>query len=281
MATKDTPQDAQKAPQTALAAAPGAGGLTLPSELLAQLAEEAKDDAAKERPAISRISLKSGVMSYGGTPMANNEVEAIIVGASFRNTFYAGRYDPNNIKNPNCFALSLDDEDMKPDDNVAEPEHETCKGCPQNEWGSDPNGGRGKACKQSRRLVLIPANALTDAAGNANPEGVKVAELAMMDLPVTSVKNYSQFVNTLAATANVPAWAAVCKIKVVPDAKTQFKVLFQAMRVVPTVDLLNAIKMRRQDATRIALEPYAETETKGEDSGATERATAAKKPAKF
>ncbi len=278
MATqKHTPSDPQNGPQTALTVPCGATPLALPASLLASLAEEAKNEAAKERPAISRISLKSGVMSYGGQPMPNNEVEAIIVGASFRNTFYAGRYDPNNIKNPNCFALSLSDENMVPDDNVAEPEHATCAGCPRNEWGSDPNGGRGKACKQTRRLVLIPANALE----GEDAEKVKIAELAMMDLPVTSVKNHSQFVNTLSATANVPAWAAVAKIKVVPDAKTQFKVLFQAMRVVPTEPLLEALKARRADATRVALEPYAETETKESDEAPTAPSGTTKKPAKF
>lgn len=273
---KTTPADAQIATQMALAPVGATTPLALPASVLAGLAEEAKEAAAKERPALSRISLKSGVMSYGGQPMPNNKVEAIILSASFRNTWYAGRYDPNNIKNPNCFSLSLSDENMLPDDNVAEPAHGTCAGCPNNEWGSDPNGGRGKACKQSRRLVIMPANALEEGV-----DKVKTAELAVMDLPVTSVKNYSQLVNTLSATAGVPTWAAVVQISVVPDAKTQFKVLFQAMRIVPTVELLDAIKTRREEATRIALEPYKETETSEEDPDAGKQASSQKKPSKF
>jgi hypothetical protein len=253
--------------------------LSLPQDVLAGLAEIAKDEAAKERPSLSKISLKSGVMSYGGAPMPGNKVEAVILTASYRNAYYAERFDPNNIKNPNCFALAESDDDMAPHDNVAEPEHDTCDGCPKAEWGSDPNGGRGKACKQTRRLVLMPATVIDEGA-----EKLKSAELAVLDLPVTSVKNYSQFVNTLSASAGVPVWAAVAQISVVPDAKTQFKVLFQAMRIVPSMDVLDAIKLRKEEAVRIGLQPYDETAIKdGEvDQDAMVKSTSTpKKAAKF
>ena len=192
--------------------------------------------------------------------MPGNKVEAIIVAATYRNAFYADRFDANNIKNPNCFALSDTDKDMVPHMNVIEPEADNCHDCPKAEWGSDPNGGRGKACKQTRRLVLIPANALDE-----GPEKLKTAELAIMDIPVTSVRNYSQFVNTLSASAGVPVWAAVCQISVVPDIKTQFKVLFQAMRIVPSTELLDAIKIRKEEALRIGLLPYEETASKDDE----------------
>jgi hypothetical protein len=279
MATQQpkTPTDAQNAPQTALTTPAQGGSLALPASLLASLAEEAKEAAAKERPSISKISLKSGVMSYGGAPMMNNEVEAIILSASYRNAWYATKFDPNNIKNPNCFAFSEEDEGMAPHENVAEPVHATCEGCTKAEWGSAGENSRGKACKQTRRLVLLPSNALDEGI-----EKVKTAELAILDLPVTSVKNYSQFINTLAASAGVPAYAAVCKVKVVPDMKTQFKVMFQAMRVVPSVELLDALKSRRPEALRISLQPYDETALMEENyaEGSANKG-GSKKPAKF
>jgi hypothetical protein len=43
---------------------------------------------------------------------------------------------------------------------------------------------------------------------------------------------------------------------VVPDPKTQFKVLFQAMRIVPSTAVLEAIKTRKEEALRIGLMPY-------------------------
>lgn len=252
-----------------------AGGLALPTDVLAALAQEAKAASATERPAVGRISLKSGVMSYAGNPVAGNKMEAIILCASFRNVWYAGRYDPNNIVNPSCFALSMSDEDMAPHDNVAKPCNETCSGCEKNEWGSDPNGGRGKACKQTRRLILLPGHAMEQ-----GPDALRTAELAVMDLPVTSVKNYSTYVNMLTASTNMPTYAAVAEISVAPDAKTQFKVQFKPMRVVPSLDHLQAIKARLDGAKQLALEPYAETADPDEvEAAAAAAAPAAKRPA--
>lgn len=228
--------------------------IALPTNIMERLAAQAKAAAAKERPAVGKISLKSGVMTYQGAAMPGNKTEAIILAASYRNVWYAGRYDANNIVNPNCFALALDDEGMAPHENVEKPEHPTCEGCAKNEWGSDPNGGRGKACKQTRRLVLIPASVLDQGA-----KAVSSAEFAILDVPVTSVKNYSGFVNTLSASVGVPPHAAVCEISIVPDAKTQFKVRFQPLRVVPNEELLNAIEARMEQARSLSIEPYEET----------------------
>jgi hypothetical protein len=250
--------------------------MALPSDVMARLAEKAKDASAKERPAISRISLKSGVMSYAGNAIPNNKMEAVILSAAFRNVWYAGRYDPNNIVNPNCFAIALDDDNMVPHPNVTQPVHPTCAGCPKNEWASDPNGGRGKACKQTRRLVLMPGSAV-----EKTTDEVLAAELAVMDIPVTSVKNFSTFVNTLTATAGVPPYAAVAEVSTVPDAKTQFKVNFRGMRVVPSVEILNAIEKRLEQADKLSIEPYEETANDDPPPAEEAVAAAAKKSKKF
>ena len=223
------------------------------SAILAELAAEAKAAAAKERPALGKISLKGGVMSYAGNPVPGNTLDAVVLASVYRNTFYAGRFDPKNIVNPNCFALGVDDKAMSPHENVSHPEHPTCKGCPRNDWGTDLNGGQGKACKQTRRLVLTPVAAL------ASVDAVKSAELALLDIPVTSVKYYSSYVNVLAASLNLPPYAAVVNISLLPDPKTQIKLAFTPVRPVDNVDVLRALKARQDDALRAALTPYDET----------------------
>jgi hypothetical protein len=230
------------------------GAVAMPQDVMAMLAQHAKDAAAKERPATSMISLRAGVLSYGGTPVPNNKLEVIVVAAAFRNVWYAGKFDPNNIVNPNCFALSLDESGMVPDEVVAQKPHTSCAGCPKNEWGSDPGGGRGKACKQSRRLVMLPADCAT------KPEAdVMTAEFAKMDIPVTSVKNYSSYVNAVAASTNRPTFAIVTEISTSPDVKTQFKVNFKPMRLIDNMESLTAIMKRIDSAQALALEPYEET----------------------
>lgn len=247
-------QTAQTALVATTPATTGQNALALPADLAAELAGYAKDAAAKERPSVSKISLKSGVISYAGQPVAGNNLDVIIIAAAYKNTLYKGRYDPNNITNPNCFAVSATGEDMAPHENVQEPENETCQGCPNSEWGSDPGGGRGKACKEGRRLILLPANALQDI------EAIKSGEMAILDMPVTSVKNWSNLVNQLGA-AGRPSWSVVVNVKTVPDAKSQFKVVLTPVQEINDVAAIQAIKARMNDALRIALTPYDETAT--------------------
>lgn len=257
---------AAQAPQAApVPAVRQQGAIALPADLMAELGAAAKEAAAKERPQVSRISLKSGVMSYGGDAVPGNNMDVIIVCGAQRNVFYAGQYDPNNIVNPNCFALGDGDEPMLahenvPDESVPEASEKTpretprsCKGCAMNEWGSDLRGGRGKACKETRRLIVLPANVLDD----ENPaEAIAKSEMAIIDLPVTSVGNYGSLVNSLAATLGLPVWAVVTNVLVSPHAKKQFEVTFTPLRPAGDEETIRALMKRRDEALRLALVPY-------------------------
>lgn len=238
------------------------GGLALPADMMAALAAEAKEVAAKERPAVARISLRSGIMSYQGNEMAGNKMQAVILASAFKNVLYTGAFDPDNIVSPDCFAFAENEEDLVPSANVREPRNATCAGCRMLEWGtgkkSDGSPSRGKACKETRRLIVMPWTAV-DAALTKGPDEILKSELAILDVPVTSVQNYSTFVNVLATTANVPPYAAMAEIMVVPDRKTQFQVKFQPMRTLPNMEILQAVKRRVEDARKLVLEPYEES----------------------
>ena len=266
-ARKGTPADVSDAPVAAQTAPAGtqlataqAQAVALPGSWREKLAGMAKDQAAKERPSVSKISLRAGVIKYGDQPVKGNILPAIVLLAAHRNTYYDRPFDPNNLANPVCFALSIEGEEMEahenvPDDNVPAFEQRRtrdCSTCPLNEWGSDPKGGRGKACKETRRLIILPADAATSA------EAAKAAEMAIIDIPVTSGKNYSNFVNGLAASAQVPPWAALTDISTQPDAKSQFKVTFTPTSVIDDDAVLEAIHARFEEAQRVALIPYDE-----------------------
>lgn len=226
------------------------------NEFMAELAAEAKDAAASERPAVSKLSTSSGILKYGGNPVDGNNMDVVILYASHRNVWYGGAYQRDNIKNPDCFALSETGEGMVPDPNVTNPPSSTCGGCPKNQWKSDVKAdgsvGKGKACKESRRMVMLPVSALESVAS------VQSAELAILDLPVTSAKNYGALVNTVAATVGVPVWACVVNVKVQPS-KNQFEVVLTPIRTAPSKEIALALKARVEDAKRVALEPYDET----------------------
>lgn len=274
-------QTAQKAPvsRAAPVAAPTpalrpANAVALPDDLMAELGAAAKDAAAKERPAVGRISLKSGQMSYGGQPVPGNAMDVLIVGSGHRNVFYAGAYNPDNIVNPNCFAMGGDDEGMAAHENVPDSEvppasddvagkaRETprsCVGCSKNAWGSAIRNGlpsKGKACKETRRLVLMPTDVLEGETIEEVVNNIKGAELAILDLPVTSVGNYANLVSTLAATMNLPVWAVVTNVHVVPDPRNQFSVRFTAIEPAGSEAVIRALMTRREEAMRIATQPY-------------------------
>lgn len=184
-----------------------------------QLAAMAKQATAVERASTSTIGTRAGILTYGGQPIPGNKLECIVLASRHTNLYYEGKYDPNNIMNPSCYAYGEDEKTLAPHPSVVNPINTTCAGCPKNEWGSDPGGGRGKACKNSRSLALIPADTA--------PADVLVAEIAVLKLPVTSVANWSNYVNKLSTLFNRPPLGVVTEVGTQPDTKSQFKVVFQ------------------------------------------------------
>jgi hypothetical protein len=240
-------------PVTTEVAVPLGGAAALPASLLAELAAEAKDAAAKERPLVSKISARAGMLSYQGNPIPGNRLPCVVLFAGYRNVFYSVSYDPDNIKNPDCFALSVSGEDMAPHENVVKPCHTTCTGCENAKWGTAMrNGkpGRGKACKETRRVVVLPVSALESA------DAVKKAELAFLDVPVTSGRNYSGYVNRLSTSANLPIWAAVTDVSARPHVRNQFELIFEPTQAIQDEEVLLAIKSRLEEARAIIMTPY-------------------------
>lgn len=214
------------------------------------LAEMAKKATATERPSSSTVSVRAGILSYNGTPVPQNCLEAIIIAGVHANLYYEDKYDPNDIKNPVCYAYSEDPdkETMRPHPKSSKPQAETCDDCPMNKWGSDPSGGRGKACKNTRRLALIPAD--------VTPDDIASAEIATMALPVMTVsKQWSPYVHKLATLYRRPPFAVVTRIGTKPDQKAQFMVTFDDVRPVD-VSLLEGIMAKHDTAISLLEKEY-------------------------
>lgn len=198
----------------------------------------------------NKISTRGGVLSYKQTPLKDNELHCIIVAALIENAYYEGAFDPDNPRAPVCFAFSTDGEDMAPHEKSHDPQHETCAGCPQNEFGS-ADKGRGKACKNVRRIAVLPLTAPFTAAD------VEEAEIATLNIPVMSVKGYSGYVKDLALKSNLPPWAWQTRIWCQPDPKSQYRVCFESADRKPLPDkLYNAIIARVKEAEKLLDTPY-------------------------
>lgn len=251
------------------------------NEFMAELAAQAKAVAAKERPDLARVSTRAGILAYNGEAIKGNKLQCVIVGMAYENAYYIDEFDADNPKNPACFAVATVDDGMTPHPTVPIKFNQLdkgptpaadCSGCWAAQWKSDPGGGKGKACKQKRRLLLLPTDALE------SPEAVRKAELAVLTLPVMSVKNYSKYVNGLAAQGGLPPWAVVTEVSTAPNVKSQFTVELNAVKPITDVAVLKAIRARQEEfdsLVTLPFEPY--VETTDEPAGDKPAAKSAKK----
>jgi hypothetical protein len=214
-----------------------------------RLAQSAKAVAALERPSLSQISLRGGVMSLNSVPVPGNKLLCVIVASAFENQFYDKAFDPNVKENPLCFALSADGKDMVPHDNSKEKQSTTCEMCPQLAWGSDPRpNSKGKACKQKRRLALLPHSAL-------EADKIKSAEMATLTIPVMSAKNWANYVNQVASQSARPPWAVLTEVSCHPDPRKQFEVRFELKALIHE-QFLDDVHARIEGAMQVLMTPY-------------------------
>jgi hypothetical protein len=197
----------------------------------------------------NKISTRGGRLSYHDTPLKNNEMTVLVLSALIENVYYEGAFDADNPSSPICFAFSDDGENMEPHEKAHEKQHEQCQGCPHDEWGTS-NTGKGKACKNVRRLAVMSMDDVTE-------NNILSGEIATLNVPVMSVKGYSAYVKELALTAGLPPFAWQTRVWLEPDAKSQFRVCFQAIDKKPLPEkFYPAILKRVKEAEKLLDVPY-------------------------
>lgn len=254
-----------------------------------ELAKEAEVAAAMEANAGGGqfFSIKGGALSWNDAPIPDNEMAVIILDSVLENVYFEGPYDPDTPQAPVCFAFGRAEDEMGPHlivTDAGQQLHEQCDGCEMNEWGS-ADVGRGKACRNTRRLAMIPAGQF-DRSGEfevfEDAAHFETAQVGYMKLPVTSVNGYAAFVKQVAGALKRPPFGIITKVSLVPDDKTQFKVVFEPMEKVG--DELMPIVMDRHNEAKTLIEfPYQLDDGEYEEPAPkkTRRAPAKKKaPAK-
>jgi hypothetical protein len=244
--------------------------IAVPVDLKALMEKAAVQAMQAEKPDNKFISFKSGVLSYNGNVAPGNKIQVIIVGNCFENQYFPGKYDPNKLASPDCYAVAHDEDELAPvPEDCTKAVSPSCTDCPLNEWESDPNGGKGKACKNTRRLGMIVASQVGDSMN---------AEVAYARLPVTSVANWAKYVNQIGNVVKRPPWGVITEMSVIPDMKSQFKVCFQFVGIVEDQHLEDVHRL--YDATyKAILFGYPKNDEKAQEEFVTK--TAAAKGKKF
>jgi hypothetical protein len=210
-----------------------------------QMAAEAQAVAKTERMSTNRILLRSGIMTYMDQPVPDNTLVGIVVAYAKEHSYYTTAWDPDNVVPPDCFALGMPEDEMEAHESVKDSPGPVCDDCPMFQW---PKGKKGpKPCGERRRLAIIPQT--------ETPEEIAEADMAMMRIPVTSIRNWGNYVNALSASVQRPPWGVLTQIKVAPDPKSQFKVHFEAVQALDN-DWLAQIVPRKEMARQMLLTPY-------------------------
>lgn len=241
----------EAAPKPAAKAAKGTTALVKWDEALAARAAVQKKVAAAASGGGAFVSFKGGGISYKGSAIEDDALDVVVLDSVMENQLYDGAYDENNPQAPLCYAFGRDLETMAPHPDVVEAgnaQADRCKDCPHNQWGTAEKG-RGKACKNVFRLALITAEEAE------TPEAVAEAELVFAKTPVTSGKNWGNYVRSLEAL-KLPPLAFVTTMAVVPSKGTQFQVTFKAEQKIEDGDVIGALLTKAEQAEAQIDFPY-------------------------
>lgn len=160
-------------------------------------------------PGQNQISVKGKMFTLPGKAPMPGPLYCVVLDYVWALMHYPGAFKQNKPQDPNCFAVGRDKPEtglVKPDPTSPEPQGENCRTCPKNQWKSDPKGGNGKACKNQRRLLIVPR----DTDPNAQPYTIYVSP--------TGLKNFDAYVRELASVHNLDPIQAVTAIDFNPSA---------------------------------------------------------------
>ncbi len=154
-----------------------------------------------ERQELAEIQKQIGAATGDRVRMKNNqafitpdgqegdELEVAIVDFVSANLFYDRPFDPKSPVPPACFALGAKPTDLAPSENSPSKQADLCAECPNNAWGSDLKGGKGKACKNTRLVAMTTVNVLPDGA---------TPPLLILSIPPTALKAFDGYIRTVA-----------------------------------------------------------------------------------
>lgn len=185
----------------------------------AQMAKFAAAASAKEKESGGGggfISLKGGEFTFKGDVLPG-PLQVVILDTAFENAYYDAAWDDENPSPPACFAVSNEvtaNDELEPHETSPDTQCSNCEECEMNEWGS-ADTGRGKACSNNRRLMVISADDLDDLEG---------AQPAMIRLSPTSIKHWSGYAKKITNVMKLPPFAVITELELSRvDGKTYYE----------------------------------------------------------
>lgn len=239
--------------QNTPAVIPGAASaVALPTDLQDKLAKYAVQTQQTEIAPGQFFSTRAGQLAFGGQPIPNSTMDVVIVASMFESVYYPDKFNATAIAPPLCYAFSFTPAGAVPHVEATKAQAASCAECPHSKWTADPVDGKNrKACKEQRRLAILPTSALADCGA-----GVEKAIVGYLRVPVTSVKNWQAYAQGLAGRGK-PSFAVITRVAVKPHPKNQMEVTFQHVRDITDPDELEAVMLRHEVELKAMAFPYA------------------------
>lgn len=200
-----------------------------------QMLEDANAAASQEASALGGgyFSIKGGLLSFGGNEIPGSQMAVIVLDSMFLNQYFDGPYVEGQQRSPVCWAKGHGkSSDLEHHEKAEDPQHDgVCDDCPMNRFGS-ADTGKGKACKNGRRLALISAGDLSRDGEQVEMLGdseILEGSIGWFNLPPTSLQAYATWVESLRSAFKRAPYAFVCKIVVKPHQTKQVVVTFNTM----------------------------------------------------
>jgi len=169
----------------------------------------------------------------GDGPRGSVEVVILKASGQISKIWYEHGYVEGSNSAPDCFSNN----GVVPDPTSSKKQCDTCALCPHNQWGSriTPAGKQGKACSDSKRLAVVPAQDIENSA-YGGPMLLRVPAASLQD-----VASYGQKMQQL----GYPYYAVSTRIAFDPE-ESYPKFLFNAVRPLNDAEADLVLAMRDQ-----------------------------------
>ena len=175
-----------------------------------------------------------------------DELELVIVDFLSHNLFYDRVFDPKTPFPPACFAIGAEPTTLAPSKNSPSAQADTCTACPNNMFNSDPKGGKGKACKNTRLLAVLPGSAIDD-------DKVDL-DLWTLSIPPAAMSFFDGYVRTLAAKHKTAPTGVITKVTLAAGSE-YFSPRFEVVRPLKVSELGTFMRRREEARARLEQEP--------------------------
>lgn len=188
---------------------------------------------------VQHIKYKGAQHFILGDDLTVREIEIVVVAFTNTNAYYATGFVAGTVQPPLCYAIDPLPHGMIPRDNSPAKQHHECDSCKMNQFKSHQNG-RGKACRNARRLAVLLLNNTT----------VEKADLCTIDVPPTSLKAFDRYVTSLAARYGCMPVAVLTRVTLDPN-ETYSKLNFEVIRPLTEKEIVAAYNWSEQAEAHI------------------------------